>query len=305
MSSWPSPQNTSQKKTYWPGLVGVIVTRVSWSGMMSVRMPNAGILKPWMRSNEVSTKVSGTPALAFTVSGVYWNLLAATLTSAPVSAASRRAAPPAALPISSAVNSLRFMELSLGDGQLGDGDRLAPSTAHEGHVARAERLERRIERRRGRTLRRVPGRGLREDQRLRRMMGDMARHVVMLLVDVAVEHHDVLVGHHDVDRLGAVGRGPVPVRHQVEQRAMGEHHDAVVRLALLEVGREPGELLVAQLRRRIGDVVEGDEVHALVVEGPVRVPEELLERLTLVERGVVLAREEAHVLDVEVRDDLL
>ena len=46
-----------------PALVGVIVTRVSWSGTMSVRMPNSGILKPWMRSNEVSTKVSGTPDL--------------------------------------------------------------------------------------------------------------------------------------------------------------------------------------------------------------------------------------------------
>ena len=55
----------------------------------------------------------------------------------------------------------------------------------------------------------------------------------------------------------------------------------------------------------IGDVVEGDEVHALVVEGVVRGAEELLVGLALVERGVVLARHEAHVLDGERRDDLL
>ena len=59
ISSWPSPQKMSQKKTKLPAFVGVIVTRVSWSGTMSVRMPNSGILKPWMRSSEVSTKVSG------------------------------------------------------------------------------------------------------------------------------------------------------------------------------------------------------------------------------------------------------
>src|SRR5205823_4475840 len=163
-------------------------------GTMSVRMPKSGILKPWMRSSEVSTKVSGTPTLAFTVLGVYSNRLAATLTSVPVSAASKRAAPPAALPNSSAVNNLRVMGL----------------------------------------------------------------------------------------RLGAVGGRPVPVGLQVEQRAVGEDHDAVVGLVLLEVRRQPGELLVAELRLRIGDVVERDEVHALVVEGPVGRAKELLERLALV-----------------------
>src|SRR5262249_31610407 len=40
ISSWPSPQKTSQKKTKLPGFCGVIVTRVSWSGTISVRMPN-------------------------------------------------------------------------------------------------------------------------------------------------------------------------------------------------------------------------------------------------------------------------
>src|SRR5581483_9414495 len=129
ISSWPSPQNTSQKKAYWPGFSGVMVTRVSWSGMMSVRMPNSGILKPWIRSSEVSTKVSGWPTFAFTVSGWNSNLLAAMITSTPAGSAAHRRQPPAilppaALPSSSAVNALRFMgpALGLGDRQLGDVD---------------------------------------------------------------------------------------------------------------------------------------------------------------------------------------
>jgi hypothetical protein len=126
----------------------------------------------------------------------------------------------------------------------------------------------------------------------------------MLLVDVAVEHHDVLVGHQELDRLGAVGRRPVPLRLQVEQGPVGQHDDAIVGLALLEIGGKPGELLVAELGRRVGDVVESDEVHALVVEGVVRGAEELLVGLAAVERGVVLARHEAHVLHRERRDDL-
>ena len=56
---------------------------------------------------------------------------------------------------------------------------------------------------------------------------------------------------------------------------------------------------------RVGHVVDDDEVHALVVEGVVRLAEELLERLAVVERRVVLARHEAHVLDLEVGDDVL
>src|SRR6185437_5182125 len=99
-----------------------------------------------------------------------------------VVAASRRATPPAALPAtSSAMKYLRFICLRLGDGQLDEGDGL-------GHrdVARAQVFLRGVIRRRRRTTRRCirTGGRLREDQRLRRMMGDVARHVVVLLMDV-------------------------------------------------------------------------------------------------------------------------
>jgi hypothetical protein len=129
------------------------------------------------------------------------------------------------------------------------------------------------------------------------MMSDVACHVVVLLVDMAIEHHDVLVRHQEIDRLGAVCGRPVPLWIQVEQRPVRQHHDAVVGLALLEIGRQPGELLVAELGARIGNIVEYDEMHALVVERVVQGAEELLIGLALVERGIVLARHEAHVLD--------
>src|SRR5438045_1363516 len=111
--------------------------------MMSVRMPKSGILKPWMRSSEVSTRVIGWPTFTLMVSGVKLNFIASTLISFGVSAASRRAAPPTAPPISSAVHTLRFIGSGLGDRQLGDDD-----LATHGDVARAERLQRCIERRR-------------------------------------------------------------------------------------------------------------------------------------------------------------
>ena len=58
------------------------------------------------------------------------------------------------------------------------------------------------------------------------------------------------------------------------------------------------------LARRVGHVVEHDEVHALVVERVVRLAEELLVGLALVERRVVLAGHEAHVLHLEFADDV-
>lgn len=112
-------------------------------------------------------------------------------------------------------------------------------------------------------------------------------------MDVPVEHHDVAVGHQEFDRSGAVSGGPVPGGLQVEQLAMRQHDDAVVGFALLEIGRQPGELCVAQPGARIGNIVEHDEMHALVVERVMRRAEEFPVGLAGVERGIVLARHEA------------
>src|SRR5437762_13952068 len=74
---------------------------------------------------------------------------------------------------------------------------------------------------------------------------------------------------------------------------------------LLEVVGKPLQLRVAKRRAWIGDVVECDEMHALVVERIVRFTEEFLERFSAVERRIMLARHEPDVLDLELADDLL
>ncbi len=48
---------------------------------------------------------------------------------------------------------------------------------------------------------------------------------------------------------------------------MGEDDDRLVRRELGQVGPEPGQLRLAEDRRRVRGVVEYDEVNALVVEG--------------------------------------
>ena len=68
MSSWPSPQKTSQKNVKLPALSGVKVTRLLARHDVGAQ-PKSGILKPWMRSSEVSTRTTGWPSLAVTLSG--------------------------------------------------------------------------------------------------------------------------------------------------------------------------------------------------------------------------------------------
>ena len=49
-----------------------------------------------------------------------------------------------------------------------------------------------------------------------------------LLVDVPIKDDNVVIGHQQVDGLGAVSGGPVPFRHEIEEGTMGEDDDAVV-----------------------------------------------------------------------------
>ncbi len=86
---------------------------------------------------------------------------------------------------------------------------------------------------------------------------------------------------------------------------MGEDDDRRLVAELLQISLQPRELRVADDRARVRDVVEDDEVHALVVEGVVQLAEELLEGLAVVERGVVLAGQIPHGLHLEPAGDVL
>src|SRR5438270_7853553 len=148
-------------------------------------------------------------------------------------------------------------------------------------------------------------RGLRKDERLRRVVLDVRGLEVMLLVDVPIEHGRVPVRHEELNGLIAVARRPVPLRVEREERPVREYDDAAVARLLGEVRGEPGELLVADAARRIGDVVERDEVHALMREAVVRRTEELAIRLAVIERGIVLAGHEADLFRAQAGDQLL
>ncbi len=135
------------------------------------------------------------------------------------------------------------------------------------------------------------------------MVRDLAGHLVVFLVDVAEEHGGVLVRREDVDRLGAVLGRPVPLRIEVEQRTVGEHDDRGRFVEARQVGMQPFQLVLADETVRIRDVVQRDEMHALVVEAVVPVAEHLLVHLAVVQARVVLAGDEADVLALEIRHD--
>ena len=135
------------------------------------------------------------------------------------------------------------------------------------------------------------------------MMFDAPGCMVMLLMDVAVEHGHVVAPLQDLDRLRAVGGRPVPLWIEVEQRPVGEDDDTGVLRLALEIRGQPRELVLADRRPGIRDVVERDEMHPFVIEGVMGRAEEFLEGLAVVERSVVLAGHELDILHLELADD--
>ncbi len=136
------------------------------------------------------------------------------------------------------------------------------------------------------------------------MMRDVPGHLVVLLVDVAVEHRHVRVRHQQVDHLCAVARGPVPLRIEIEQRPVREHHDGRMRGHRAQVRRQPCQLRLAHARGRVRHVVDGDEMHALVIEGVVCAAEQFAVGGTVVQRSVVLARHVVHHRYLEAGGDV-
>src|SRR6266446_3174193 len=154
-------------------------------------------------------------------------------------------------------------------------------------------------------LRLRAGDGQRKHQSLGGVVRDMPGHLVVLLMDVPIEHRDMRVWQQQIDRLRTVARSPIPLRIQIEQGTVREDDDVRILRLLFEVRRKPLQLLLADQRARVRYVVQGDKMHALVVERVMRLAEKLLIRFTAIEGSVVLARHEADVLYLELADDLL
>src|ERR1700676_4412878 len=136
------------------------------------------------------------------------------------------------------------------------------------------------------------------------MMRDVTRHVVVFLMDMAIERRHVLKRHEQFDGLAPVARRPLPLRKEVEKRPMRKDDDPRRRVQRLQLRFEPSELLIAQTAW-IGHIVQGNEVNAFVLEGVPGVAERFPVGSTKIEPGVVLTRHEVNILNLELADDLL
>src|SRR5262249_5916134 len=104
----------------------------------------------------------------------------------------------------------------------------------------------------------------REHQRLSRVMSDVARHMMVLLVDMPVEYGHILVRHQRIDHALGVGSRPVPLRIEIEQRSMRQHDYGGIGFQRLQVCLEPLQLRVPDYRSRIGHVIEDYEMDSLM-----------------------------------------
>ncbi len=221
-----------------------------------------------MRSSEVSTSTTGWPGLAVTLFGWNSNFFALMRIFARPRCGETRSVPPARCRASSAIIVLRCMASAPWLPAIRRGVTCVAPPATSRVPRPLPRHGRVIGERRPLGLRARGGQG--EDQRVRRVMGDVAGH--------AGDAPDGC-GRRTPRRSCRASaarwlwrRRPSSSPASACRSNNGRWVSTTMRssgLALLEVGGQPGELLVAQLRGRVGDIVEGDEVHALVVEGVV------------------------------------
>ncbi|ABA49819.1 hypothetical protein BURPS1710b_2420 [Burkholderia pseudomallei 1710b] len=335
--SCPEPQKMSHRNWTVPGPPACAARRTTAPGGTSARTPYCGIEKPITVSCAVSSNTTDSCGASAIRSGVNTKRRACTLITRGAAARTRDASTPAsaasAAPLAAksqrrrgqdgalararprsargskkkwriVVSSGARLRLGRGDGHLGQRGRAR--RVADAHFAPAEPAIRRggVPRHRQALVLRA-GRGQRKHQRARRVVRDVARHRVVLLMDVSVEHGDVRIGHQHVDDLRAVARGPVPLRREIEERPVREDDDARVLRLSREIPREPFDLRVADAAGRIRHVVDDDEMHALVIECVMGVAEDLAVRGACIEARVVLARHQVQRLRPQLRDDRL
>jgi hypothetical protein len=121
------------------------------------------------------------------------------------------------------------------------------------------------------------------------MMGDMAGHMMVFLMNMAIKDRDVRMLQQNLGRLRTIGSRPIPPRVKIEQRPMGEYDDSRVRILLAQIVVQPLQLHIAQSGARIGDVVQDDKVNALVIKSVMGWTEKFLKRFALIQRAVTAA----------------
>src|SRR5689334_1943415 len=70
--------------------------------------------------------------------------------------------------------------------------------------------------------------GQRPHERLGCMVRDMSGHVMVFLVDMAIQHRHIRMRHQRVDHRSSVLRCPIRIRRKIKQRAMWQYDDPCV-----------------------------------------------------------------------------
>ena len=143
----------------------------------------------------------------------------------------------------------------------------------------------------------------REHQRLCRVVGNVARHEVMFLMNVAVEDSDARERLKHLDHGGSIPGAPLPIRIQVKERSVREHDDARRRVQADQVLFQPPELLFAEEAAWVRDVIEDDEVNAAMIKRVVRRAEQALVNAAEVESRIALSRHQIEFFNIRFADE--
>src|SRR5262249_19693390 len=114
--------------------------------------------------------------------------------------------------------------------------------------------------------------------------------MLMIAMNMPVEHRDVLVRRENVHHVVAIAGEPLPLRLQIEQRPVREHHNRCRLRKTSQIFSQPSQLLRSNFWLRARNIVERDEVHAAMIERVVGLLEELAIELSAVKPGIMLAR---------------
>src|SRR5579872_2718783 len=98
------------------------------------------------------------------------------------------------------------------------------------------------------------------------MMLGVSDGMVVIAMDVSVQHRHVLERGQYVHHVVAVAGEPLPVGFQVEERTVGEYHDRCLLMETRQVFLQPCDALSADFGPRAGYVIECNKMHTVHIK---------------------------------------